>query len=274
MGSPSSQQRIVRYPLSAESTDSLRYVTFRAFQPVYSNKGVRLRNQELVAQRDDGVGVLAIYLPAGYTINDAFDYEVASEGIMGAALERIRGTTANNGIDERDIERTLTLAAKDVLKAANQRVLKSFSGNVTAQLTRGFRIAPNPRNFTVFSGPTFRTFSFSFEFIPSNEAESNAAIEIVRYFRNHSYPGYQPGTVHYDFPEYFRIGINPAQGAQRFPRHNIIQIPECVCTSVQTTYNPNSHSYFRQNNRPTQINLSVSFTEIEMNTQKEVEKGL
>lgn len=265
---------ILRYPSNVESVENMRFITFRAFTPVYSNAGFRLRDQEEQRQRSDGASVVALYLPS-YTITDSFDYDVGSEGMVGAALERLRGLSPNTAIDEEEIMGTLGLALKIVIKEGAQRFAKSFAGNASSQLTRGLRVVPNPRNFSTFSGPTFRQFSFDFEFVPSNERESYDVMDIIQYFRFHSYPGYKPGTVHYDFPEYFKISISPPpnNAVNDKPRHDLIRVPECVCDSVNVTYNPNEASFFRLNNFPTQINLSLSFSELEVNTREGVERG-
>ena len=53
----------------------------------------------------------------------------------------------------------------------------------------------------------------------------------------------------------------------------MVQIPPCYIESVNVTYNPNVSSFFKQNNSPVEIGLSLTLKEIVPIYSGNVEEG-
>ena len=53
----------------------------------------------------------------------------------------------------------------------------------------------------------------------------------------------------------------------------MIQLPPCFIESVNVTYNPNNTSFFKRNNAPVEIGLSVGLKEIVPIYAADVERG-
>jgi hypothetical protein len=73
------------------------------------------------------------------------------------------------------------------------------------------------------------------------------------------------GQYSFNFPDAFQIEIKNMDGLPK--------LPEVFLESASVTYNPNSMSYFKQGNRPVEINLSLEFKELQPITRENVDEG-
>jgi hypothetical protein len=70
-------------------------------------------------------------------------------------------------------------------------------------------------------------------------------------------------------PDHVIVSFHGA-GAERT---NMIQLPPCVIESVGVTYNPNTSSFFYENNAPVEIGLTVTLKEMAPIYSADVEAG-
>ena len=125
----------------------------------------------------------------------------------------------------------------------------------------------NPRQFLLFSGPSMRSFSLSFNFVPSSAQESDMTHNIIKWFRTGMYPELSELSLGYIFPSAFLISFENV-GEEAIPK-----IPELALQSLSVTYNPNTMSYFESDGRPVEINLELQFAELEPIHKKMVIDG-
>jgi len=257
----------LRFPSNSQNDES-PYVVFTTHKAQYNNVGSKIDSVET------GNSV-ALYFPANYTVSDSFNYQTESTGLVGAAVESFRSGRGSS-ITEEDVQEVAKAALTNKNSAAvltglgaagiASLGLSGFSsllggaavgsavGNVAAEFAKEEQVALNPREFMLFKSPNIRTFSFSFNLIPSNENEIEAIPNIIKFFRKAAYPSLHSVNAVYNFPEAFNINIGNSD--------SVIKIPEVFCEGVNVAYNPNSMSYFRVDNLPVEINLGLSFKEI------------
>lgn len=224
---------------------------------------------------------VALYFPTNYNVADTLSYGTESTGLIGAAY------AAGFDVSGKDVEDVamagltnkssaaaiagLSAGALAALGAGSFAGVLSGSavgsaiGNVAAEESKKAQLALNPREFMLFKSPEIRQFAFNFTFIPSNEQEVNAIPEIIKFFRRASYPELHAANAVYNFPEAFNINLGNSD--------SLIKIPEVFCTAVNTTYNPSSMSYFQLNNMPVEINMQVSFRELQPINRGFVDQG-
>lgn len=136
-------------------------------------------------------------------------------------------------------------------------------------LSAGFNKAFNPRKQLMFEGIDFRTFNFTFTFSPTNKTESDAVNDIVRLFKYHAAPTIQSGAAAGFFfipPSSFTIEFlyRDLNGSIN-PNTYVNKIAESVLEKVDVNYSPNgTWSAFDGTGAPTQIQLTLSFKEIEL----------
>ena len=129
-----------------------------------------------------------------------------------------------------------------------------------AQFTLGFRALQ--QTMTSYSGPGFRSFQWQFSMKPLTQLESANALGICNYFKTRSMPAQtdMQFTRIYNLPDVFKI--------QFFTGHNesmwLAKIGHCACTDVSISYGGDKFTTFAGSHAPTQIDLSISFKELEL----------
>ena len=268
---------IARYPNSIESTDD-PFVLFTKHRARYNTRGGNSRVDLISTDH------VSLYMPMGFAINDQAVFETAATGaIGGAAAALISGTDPTN-VTQADVTAIAMNSAEQLGTAAGGvagslvpgriggivgGILGAVGAGTVAQAAaqeynKQAQVSVNPREFMLYKSPGMRNFSFRFRFIPDDEGESRAAEEIVKWFRRGMYPT-AAGQYSFNFPDAFQIEIKNMQG--------IPKLPEVFLESCSVTFNPNSMSYFKQNNRPVEINLSLEFKELQPITRENVNEG-
>ena len=128
--------------------------------------------------------------------------------------------------------------------------------------------APNNHMALLYKGPgSFRDHSFAFKFFPKNESESDLVKDIISEFKN--------GTL----PKLSNDGSNNLLNSSFFkaPRHHKIKffngagenpylftIGTSVIKDMSVNYDPQSLVGFHSDGSPVQIDLTLTFQEIEL----------
>ena len=129
-----------------------------------------------------------------------------------------------------------------------------------AQFSLGFRALQ--QTMTSYSGPGFRSFQWQFSMKPLSAEDSTAALGICNYFKTRSMPAQSDMqfTRVYNLPDVFKV--------QFFTGHEesmwISKIGHCACTDVSISYGGDKFTTFAGSHAPTQIDLSLSFKELEL----------
>lgn len=272
-----SQQRPVYESLSSTPADSDGSVP-TAVSRARSLQPERLLN-EFVGQ------TVAMYMPINFQIGDSMSYDTVETGIIGALTEGV----SEGGVD--NLIQTVTNPDGNDLTAVAQSVAPGVAGaavaglarfrgiggllglaggagaasSVTNELRKSSQVAINPRQFILFKSPNMRSFNLNFRFIPESSKESDDVQNIIDFFRTGMYPELTGSGITYVFPNSFQISFENIGGIPR--------IPETVLTSANTTFNPNSMSYFKQNKRPVEINLDLTFQELQPMHKLKVVQG-
>ena len=268
---------IARYPNSVETTDD-PFVLFTKHRARYNTRGGSSRVD--LSSTDH----VSLYMPMGFAINDQAVFETAATGaIGGAAAALISGTNPAN-VTQADVTAIAMNSAEQLGTAAGGAagslvpgriggivggILGAVGAGTVAQAAaqeynKQAQVSVNPREFMLYKSPGMRNFSFRFRFIPDSEGESRVAEEIVKWFRRGMYPT-AAGQYSFNFPDAFQIEVKNMQGLPK--------LPEVFLESCNVTYNPNSMSYFKQGNRPVEINMAIEFKELQPITRESVNEG-
>ena len=204
---------------------------------------------------------IALYLPGALTNVDSLSYE--EKEMFGRAFTDISG------------EGVGALAAKAAKSIINALPGEGFENTVTA--LSGVMI--NPRKEQLFTGSTHRKFQFEFQFSPRNENEVDMVHKIIKTFRYYARPKFIAKGVFMNLPaefliEYYDVKKNE-EGIVEYAEENLFlnRIGRCVLTDIETNYTPQQIASFHQDGSPTQINLTLSFTEIEIISQDHIMEG-
>ena len=218
---------------------------------------------------------IALYMPQSVTVSDSMTYENFDTGIVGALME---GGFNSDNYSAEDIKALAhkygtALATGGAAGIASKlgpfsallggAVVADVASKVNSEIQKKTQAVINPRMFSMFRSPAMRQFGYNFTFIPESETESDTAMDIIKVFRKTMYPT-ATQVMSYNFPHVYSI---------QYVNADIIKIPEVALASANVVYNPNSMSYFKQNNRPVEIQLTLTFQELKPITSQLVEAG-
>lgn len=271
--------KLLRYPLYIEDEET-PFVMFNFHRATY--KRASEQNNKINKDLESHV---AMYVPAGFAINDSMTYENVATGVVGAAAETFGADLSVDSVlgfinTNKDalIQQYGTEAATAAGGAAGasvggfaSTVLGGAGVGVVAsgllnERQKGIQKTINPREFALFKSPNLRSFTMEFKMIPTSKGESESCEKIIKKFRSAMYPEVTgSGGLTYTFPKAVTIQFSD--------NIRMIRLPECVIESATVTFNPNSISYFKDGGRPVEIDMSLTFKELMPLSRAAIEGG-
>jgi hypothetical protein len=129
-------------------------------------------------------------------------------------------------------------------------------------------LTPNPFREQIFQNVDTRTFTFDYKFLPKSEAECQVVREILYTFAYHMHPELSAKGLFYIYPSQFNIQFYHKGAENRW----INKISTCVLTDMNVDYGSNSgYSVFEGTGAPTEINMRLTFRELEVLTRERIE---
>ena len=225
---------------------------------------------------------IALYLPANVTDTTSATYEGMPTGLLGkAAGDLIRFGGALQRKDFEAAGNISALAVGDIL----QEGVKRLGGAAAEALSGGEGAVPlanklcgradNPFIEVLFQTMNLRTFTYNFNFAPRNEAETMEIQQIIQLFRFHMAPELQGvNGRYYTLPSTFDIHyMYKAEDGAGYENDFYTRLSTCVLEGVDTNYTPGDKVRSFADGAPTQITMSLKFTETEVLTKEKINKG-
>lgn len=135
--------------------------------------------------------------------------------------------------------------------------------------------AVNPQLQVLFSEVGFRHFQFVFTFIPHNKEEADTVKTIIEKFKYHSAPEIMSNGSIFEQGLYMKVpdsfNINFFYGNEE--NKNVHKVGECVLTNVDVNYAGGGQWSTFNDGSPTQINLTLDFTETVIIDKKRILQG-
>jgi len=218
-------------------------------------------------------GSVALYMPTDIQINDSMVYNEDTrklganiEGLIDGNVDLVNLTT----LTDPAVLATIGAGAGALPfvpgGAAINAVLAGSLGQIAqTEVQRHLGQVMNPNELARYSQTALRTFTFNWIILPDNEYESDQAAGLIKFFRKSAHAKRTNATV-VSVPDHV---ITSFHGAK-----DMIQLPPCFIESVNVTYNPNNSSFFKRNNAPVEIGLSITMKEIVPIYAQDVERGL
>jgi hypothetical protein len=192
-----------------------------------------------------------------YGEEDLVDFAIAAETLKALSSDNKLSNTAEVG---------KPAAANIALRAGAQ------AGAVSAATG----LAANPKKEQVFKGVDFRTFTFEYQFFPRDRDEADNVKNIIEQFKFHMHPEFKgPGELLFIYPSEFDI-VYYTNGSEN---KNIHKHTSCVLTEMSVNYTPNGvFNTFSESKTgggmPTQINVNLTFRELQILNKELVKGGL
>ena len=226
---------------------------------------------------------IALYMPPGVTVSYKNDYEAKATELSGDMMNMVGNVkSATNTAQALDaITAGVVSGAGQYGKNIVGEALEMVNmGNAVEVVSKALGVAVNPREEQFYTGPQFRSFSYSFDFWPRSQQELDAATNIISLFKYHSAPAMESvskGRMFY-VPSEFEIHYMYIDSEDGQAKNNTYmnKISKCVCTSVDVNYGPEGEfKAFSKNGAPIHYKLSLGFTETEFITKNNIyNKGM
>jgi hypothetical protein len=137
-----------------------------------------------------------------------------------------------------------------------------------AMASVGTGTAMNPFREQIFQNVQTRTFNFDYKFLPRSETEAQAVQRIIRMFKFHMHPELSGGGLFYIYPSEFNI-VYYYKGKEN---PHINKISTCVLQTMNVDYGGQQFGSFYDGS-PTEVNMRLSFVELEVLTKERVNIG-
>ena len=199
---------------------------------------------------------IALYVDGPPTVKYSMNYANKDLGVLVGALA---GGTENLGVGE----------AGAAVGASLAKLPGAFGGaDVGSALSASTGTALNPFKETVFESVDFRSFVFKYKFYPKNKKESADVFRIIETFKFHMHPEMSDGNLFFIYPSEFNITYYFGQLRNSY----FHKFTTCVLESMDVSYGGEQFSSFR-NGEPTEINVSLTFRELEVLTKQMINQG-
>lgn len=126
----------------------------------------------------------------------------------------------------------------------------------------------NPYKEQLFRDMDFRSFSFEYKFLPRSLDEAMNVRNIIAKFKEHMHPELVDGGLFMLFPSEFNI-VYYFGGEEN---KNFHKIGTCVLTSLNVDYGGDLFQSF-EDGMPVEVNLKMTFLELEMLTRDRINEG-
>lgn len=201
-------------------------------------------------------GSINLYLPNKLDTKTGVDVKTGNLGAAGAAVINSLRDFQNTGVTGNTIANSITDILANTLVEYTARNEKLRTGLAIAE-----GIVANNYSYAVFNSVRHREFSYTFKLIAKNEAEAEEIKRICDMFIYFMLPN----KIQAQAFSFFEI---PAAWKIRYYYNNEemkyhLQPKECFLKDVNVTYGGESLNALHNNGAPLEVELSLSFIEIE-----------
>ncbi len=141
--------------------------------------------------------------------------------------------------------------------------------DVKAMASIGTGTTPNPFREQIFQNVDTRTFNFDYKFLPRSYDEVQNVYRIINEFKFHMHPELSAQGLFYIYPSEFNI-VYYYQGAENKYIH---KISTCVLENMSVDYGGSQQFGSFADGAPNEINMRLSFRELEVLTKERIQKG-
>jgi hypothetical protein len=216
--------------------------------------------QDKTARLND---VITLHMQERPSVSYGINYQDKDLGILGGFLGADNDASGS-------ISPTMTgLSQSLALQIAKIPSILPGLGSITDIVQLGAKVKTNPFREVFFEGVDYRKFNFKYKFMPKNENESNAVYNIINKFKEHMHPELAAGGAFFLYPSEFEIAYYHNNKENTY----FNKIATCALTDMSVEYGGEQLSSFK-NGSPTEINLTLSFRELELITKETIrDKG-
>jgi hypothetical protein len=209
-------------------------------------------------------------IPANLQEQFAMQYSDKQLGIAGFLEQNIPAGV--NFSDPQSVGKAVGEATGSTFKQAGNmqgayylgRTVAGLSDSVGSAVDKATGTILNPFQSLVFQGINLRTHSFTYRFSPNDSGENETLRKIIYEFKRRMHP--TKDNLLYTFPDTVSIYFGKRDNEPYF-------FKKCFLESMSVNYAPQGvPAFFRETSLPVEVEMSMSFKEIEPLTRNDIEE--
>jgi hypothetical protein len=146
--------------------------------------------------------------------------------------------------------------------------LKSAGGTLSDIIELNSRQKTNPFREVLFESVDYRTFQFSYRFLPKTKRETDKVKSIIETFKKHMHPEITSTKLFYIYPSEFDIKYFHKDTENRY----LHKFARCALTDMVVDYGGDQFVTF-PDGAPVEIGMTLKFQELEQMTSERIKDG-
>jgi hypothetical protein len=205
--------------------------------------------------------VITLHMQERPAVSYGINYQDKDLGILGGLLgvDSAMSESLNAG------SFATGMAVNMALQVAKVPSIIPGLGSITDIVQLAGKVKTNPFREVFFEGIDYRKFNFKYKFMPKSEKEVMAIYNIIDKFKEHMHPEIAGGGAFFLYPSEFEIAYYYNSKENGY----FNKIAACALTDMSVEYGGDQFSTF-SNGAPTEINLTLSFRELELITKESI----
>lgn len=205
-------------------------------------------------------GNILLYMPEQVAQPSTVSWDSAPLGLVGDTM--VNGGDAQRALDM--VKKTMTGAFYSLASKGASQV----GGNITAEDLQGAMAnkVSNPYLAILFKGIDFRTFQFSFKFVPHSEEECKTIYAIIQEFRKAALPEKLDNGSYLGYPRELEVCYMHNGQANKW----LHKFKRCIIKEIDINYTGSGQWTVLRNGFPAETVLNMTFTEREIVTRNDV----
>jgi len=204
--------------------------------------------------------VITLHMQERPSVSYGINYQDKDLGILGGLL----GSDSDLS-NSTQAGRLTGLSQSMSLQIAKIPSILPGLGSLSDIIQLGAKVKTNPFREVFFEGIDYRKFNFKYKFMPKNDNESRNIYYIIEKFKEHMHPELAAGGAFFLYPSEFDISYYHKTTENKY----FNKIATCALTDMSVEYGGEQLSSF-SNGSPTEINLTLSFRELELLTKETI----
>jgi len=267
------------YPLklSSELQDVIKF-TILKYSPSLTNQNqsstqfgssksrvVTLESGIPIIKGSTSIGNIILPIPAGISDTNSVSWNNDTLNDLQAEFSKVALGFFDNGVDGAGAAIDNTLSKAKGAEGDLGTLVKSTFTKIATQganvAGRAFGVVSNNNLELLFSGPSLRSFNFTFSFYPRGEDEAIRVRKIIRTFKQSMSVKRSDTSLLLKAPHTFAISYITGKKAQPY----LNRFKECALVSCSVDYTPDGTymTYGGKENSMTAYRLSLQFQELE-----------
>lgn len=257
------------YPLDLPMNDQHSYYLQIMLGPYDVNTAIAGKG----VQHDTSI---AFPVPSNLLTATALDYTNINLGAFGGEFLQSAmrlGDAAQNGDFFSQLRNEVNVGVRavfgdnsNVRQLIARRIVSGISPTLGSAVDLASGSTPNPHVAVTFNNVKLRSFTYTWKFSPNSKDESARLQEIIQKLHQRILPR-KNGSMLLQYPNQCQLRLFPTQ------LNELFKFKPCVIDSMNVNYAPNgTPSFFAESKLPTEIELSMTFHEIQLRTAEDYMK--